>query len=29
MHARDDAEREIHLALLPFALRTTTNAATA
>ena len=29
MHAQDDAEREIHLALLPFALRTTTNAATA
>ena len=27
MHARDDAEREIHLALLPFALRTATNTA--
>jgi len=29
MHAQDDVEREIHLALLPFAFRTTTNAATA
>jgi hypothetical protein len=29
MHAQGDTEREIHLALLPFALRTTTNAATA
>jgi hypothetical protein len=28
MHAQDDAEREIHLALLPFALRTTSNAPT-
>jgi hypothetical protein len=27
MHAQDDAEREIHLALLPFALRATANAA--
>jgi hypothetical protein len=25
MHAQDDVEREIHLALLPFALRTTAN----
>ncbi len=29
LHAQDDAAREIHLALLPFALRATGNAATA
>ena len=29
MHAQDDVEREIHLALLTFAFRTTTNMATA
>jgi hypothetical protein len=29
MHAQDDVEREIHLALLPFAFRTTANVATA
>jgi len=28
MHAHGDVEREMHLALLPFAFRTTTNAAT-